>query len=602
MYQQPTAEDFSALPLEELERRINEFNKSRDEIIENMRRNKRKLVESGEMTTEEYVKRCRLDEMPLYLNQEDMNAYSIVLWKKSGEEEEEPELLKLMEEDKSPRPRGDSLSSSSSEDELFEDDDELSMETDLAPMSPLSSPTPEPAFDFLPIFFPFAIPPNMTPFFSGMVPVTTELLTVMAQTGVPLSDGASLLSQLLVILSTIITLIVGSVGCKKASTEKPNFPSAPDGLSHLLSSMPFSKWFREIRNSLRTLLPRGRGPGDKQKVPKRGGVGGRVKSQAPQTFILSQLCSPERLSSVPISLHSTMSAVKRDFEDFHGEMYESSYFLENPRVLETVKVEFSDNFQEPIAQEIVNDIKRNRQGKNRPGEEFEEFYRNMYETSHMYGPIVKKPKVEINSKKESDVVEKKKTEGEEFEDFYRNMYETSYMFAEPAVKKSAGVELKEVKKESDASEEEEPKEDFETFYRNMYESSYMFREPAVRNPEAVEFVKRFTNRNTRHANRDKLPKVKEEEQEFEEDHDLPLDVDLPPMSPVPPTPEPTFDFTPIFFPNHTPVDIVPHFPSMVPITTQVLSYIAQAGIPLSDASPFLAQWMFDLCLVKDPSN
>ncbi|CAD6199257.1 unnamed protein product [Caenorhabditis auriculariae] len=106
MYQQPTAEDFSALPLEELERRINEFNKSRDEIIENMRRNKRKLVESGEMTTEEYVKRCRLDEMPLYLNQEDMNAYSIFLWKKSGEEKEEPELLKLMEEDEKRAVRG----------------------------------------------------------------------------------------------------------------------------------------------------------------------------------------------------------------------------------------------------------------------------------------------------------------------------------------------------------------------------------------------------------------------------------------------------------------------------------------------------------------
>ncbi|CAD6199608.1 unnamed protein product [Caenorhabditis auriculariae] len=327
----------------------------------------------------------------------------------------------------------------------------------------------------------------------------------------------------------------------------------------------------------------GEGLGTNKRCQKRAESGGRVKSQAPQTFILSQLCSPERLSSVPISLHSTMSAVKRDFEDFHGEMYESSYFLENPRVLETVKVEFSDNFQEPIAQEI-SEHKKKRQNKRKiverneivkgktAGEEFEEFYRNMYETSHMYGPLVKKPKVEINSiKKESDVVEKKKTKGEEFEDFYRNMYETSYMFAEPAEhdvtqkKKTAGeefeefyrnmyetsymfagpgavkpveVELKEVKKESDASEEEEPKEDFETFYRNMYESSYMFREPAVRNPEAVEFVKRFTNRNTRHANRDKLLKVKEVEQEFEEDHDLPLDVDLPPMSPVPPTPEP----------------------------------------------------------------
>ncbi|CAD6199442.1 unnamed protein product [Caenorhabditis auriculariae] len=87
--------------------------------------------------------------------------------------------------------------------------------------------------------------------------------------------------------------------------------------------------------------------------------------------------------SVPISLHSTMSAVKRDFEDFHGEMYESSYFLETePIAPEIRKTEKERQNKRKVAGKsgikMGKQVKRNHEGKT-PSEEFEEFYRNMYE-------------------------------------------------------------------------------------------------------------------------------------------------------------------------------------------------------------------------------
>ncbi|CAD6199441.1 unnamed protein product [Caenorhabditis auriculariae] len=139
---------------------------------------------------EEHEKYCRLGETPaLFFNQEEKEAYLRDFWPKS-EEEDEPELLKLTEEDRSPKPKGDSPS----EEHLFEDDEEISKEMDLPPISPMPL-TPLPTFDFVPIFFPERYPIEFTPTLSTLVPLTTDLLVGMKRLGIPQSEAPNVISQ-----------------------------------------------------------------------------------------------------------------------------------------------------------------------------------------------------------------------------------------------------------------------------------------------------------------------------------------------------------------------------------------------------------------------
>ncbi|CAD6198010.1 unnamed protein product [Caenorhabditis auriculariae] len=154
---------------------------------------RRKMFEKGEINEKEFLEMTRRAEVDAFYPPSEEDTPTVYFWPKTTDEgeTEDPELAALAEDERcvTPKPTVNEL------DWLYEDDEELALEGKVpisrGPMTPPPE-TPEPTFDFVPLFF----PPDSTPTFevaSSMAAYASEMITVEAEkarNGLGFSDTA----------------------------------------------------------------------------------------------------------------------------------------------------------------------------------------------------------------------------------------------------------------------------------------------------------------------------------------------------------------------------------------------------------------------------